>query len=280
MLFGFISLAIRYANISPHPMVISLFEGVGIGLIASGAVNLADRLLAERPKNRHVELTTLQRKTTPTKIHERKFEAKKFDGMGVTLDGCLRDLARPQMINHILLEDSRTRLLFVHPDANFLSQRFAEDGFRSVEVLKNRQKESIRLCVAIYRALKIRYEIEKSHGNLDKPRGKLFIKIALLCPYITIERYDSDMYWGLYTSDSDGESSPLFLTSRAHSPDLYDKLHAHFTTIFDLNGNQPDRLRLVQVDLDGVSIDRDIVQKILGQEETERLLPIEKKNTQ
>ncbi len=132
---------------SASQKVMTILEAVGTGLIATGGVNLLDRLLTESPKPSDVSFVSLMRMTMDPKIHDRKDKATKIDILGVSVTDCLNEIIKDpekRLIKNILNQaNTRVRILFVNPNSQFLHQRAFEDGLSSVEELKKRQNASL-----------------------------------------------------------------------------------------------------------------------------------------
>lgn len=211
----------------------SVLDAIGIGLIASGGVNFLDKVFAQENKEddiSQVEILEKRRFNVDARIHKKKYSARNIDIVGVTLSSCLHQIVedpRRQMIKNIFSGKTEClRLFFVNPNASFIIQRALEDGI-SVDKIKGRQKESIKMCVKFYKLLKD--ERDKRHHN-HEINGNCNVEIRLIdfCPYITIERYDNESYWGLYTSDTVGLNSIVFKVPKQKNYELFEQLRKHF----------------------------------------------------
>jgi len=270
---------------SASQKVMTILEAIGTGLIATGGVNLLDRLLTESPKPSDVSLVSMMRMTMDRKIHDQKDKATKIDILGVSVTDCLNEIIKDpekRLIKNILNQpNTRVRILFVNPNSQFLHQRAFEDGLSSVEELKKRQNTSLESCVTLYKnILKIYNHAKEQDGAFD-PMGTLSIKLIDSCPYITIERYDFDIYWGIYTSDTPGKKAPIFLTRKDENYDLYEKLKIHFVHLHDKDFREDadissDKLEgdnfVVRVAQNGPWLNVSLVNLFLGPDRVKKLL--------
>ncbi|MDJ0601606.1 MAG: hypothetical protein QNJ37_22515 [Crocosphaera sp.] len=233
-LLGLVIVLIGIVFEENNPKVKAFLDPVGIGLIASGGVNFLDKVLAQEnneDSGSKVEILATQRIRVDARIHDKKYSAKKIDIVGVNLNNCLREIVEEphkQMIKNIFSgKTERLRLLFVDPNAQFISQRALEDGIPESEIIR-RQRESIRMCISFYKLLK--YERDQRHHNHETD-GNCNVEIRLIdfCPHITIERYDDECYWGLYTSDDVGVHSAIFKISSKGNDILFEQLKKHFS---------------------------------------------------
>lgn len=252
-----------------------ILEAIGTGLIATGGVNLLDRMFTEAPKPSGVSLVSLMRMTMDPKIHERKDRALKIDTLGVSITAALAEIyndSQQMVIKNILYKPkTRVRMMFLHPEAEFMKQRYLEDEFRSLDQLVECQKKSLEYCVLVYAAIKKRYDNERRIEPNFEPLGTLLIKLVDVCPYLSIERYDDDMYWGIYTSDSPGKKAPVFLTRETDHPELTRKFKDHFEhLLFDgyeaiskkATGSTKDQNVVVRVGQDGPWLNVDLVRRL------------------
>ena len=113
-----------------------------------------------------------------------------------------------------------------------MHQRAHDDGNLSFEELRKRQLAVVEYCVLLFVLFKDRYLRKKKVQHSFEPRGHLTIKLIEACPYISYERYDFDIHWGLYLSGTPGMDSPCFLTS-SDDGELYEKLKDHFKYLLD-----------------------------------------------
>lgn len=270
---GFVALGLTLAS---SPVFAGVLEAFGTTLAATGSITLLDHMLREKPTLLGPELTTLRRKEIPKAVHNRKETASKIDMLGITLTDFLAEVAKDRshdLLRNVLNKpEARIRILFMHPKSPFLQQRSFEDGDHTLRTLLDRQTESLKYCVHLYFLLKEQLEAEKKRDPHFEPRGFLIIKLIEACPYISYERYDKDIYWGLYTSDSPGNSCPVFLTT-SKDEDLYEKLKAHFLALLQ-NGyenvtksdtsNSSDHNSLLTVDYKGVWLNEQLIASLLG----------------
>ncbi len=167
----------------------------------------------------------------------------------------------------------------MHPKAAFLHQRSAEDGDHDLALLLARQTDSIKHCIRMYKVLENQLKEERKHNPQFEPLGTLVVKLIEACPYISYERYDKDIYWGLYTSDLPGNASPIFLTT-SKDEDMYEKLKAHFLTLLQ-NGYEDltkpkknpsgDHNILLTVNHQGLWLNERLISNLLGAEVFEGL---------
>jgi hypothetical protein len=252
-----------------------ILEAIGTGLIATGGVNLLDRVFTEAPKRTGVSLVSLMRTTMDPKIHERKDHSLKIDTLGVSITAALAEIyndSQQMVIKNILYKpNTRVRMMFLHPEAEFMKQRYLEDEFRTLGQLVDCQKKSLEYCVLIYAAIKKRYDNERRIEPGFEPLGSLVIKLIEVCPYVSMERYDDDLYWGIYTSDSPGKKAPVFLTTEADNSELIRKFKDHFEHLLfygyeaiskKATGSSKDMNILVRVGQDGPWLNDDLVRRL------------------
>ncbi len=216
-----------------NPKVKAFLDPVGIGLIASGGVNFLDKVFTQEndeDSSNTIKIVATQRTNLDPRIHYKKYSAKKIDIVGVNLDQCLREILEDphkKMIKNIFSgKTERLRLLFVDPNAQFISQRALEDGVRESEIV-GRQRDSIKMCIEFYKLLKYERD-QRLHNNETNGHCKVEIRLIDFCPHITIERYDDQCYWGLYTSDDIGVHSAIFRVSSKENDVLFEQLKKHF----------------------------------------------------
>jgi hypothetical protein len=176
----------------------------------------------------------MKRKLMPMAIHRQTDTASKVDVMGISLTDFLAEAMHDRnqaLLRKVLLEpDTRVRVILLNPQAPYLRQRSVEDGDHSFDSLLNRQNRCIEYCVQLYSWFDKHYQAEKLRNPHFEPRGTLVVRLIEACPYISYERYDFHIYWGLYTSDSPGQDAPVFLTTSKEG-ELYEKLKSHFSTL-------------------------------------------------
>lgn len=259
-----------------NSMGFNLLNAFGTTLAATGSITLLDHLLREKPTLLGPELIAVRRKKIPKAVHNRKETASKIDMLGITLTDFLAEVANERsydmLYNVMKNPESRVRVLFMHPKSPFLQQRSFEDGDHTLRTLLDRQTDSLRYCVQLYSLLKEQLEVEKKRAPHFEPRGSLIIKLIEACPYVSYERYDKDIYWGIYTSDSPGNACPVFLTT-SKDEDLYEKLKAHFLALLQ-NGYENvikptvnkngDHNILLTVDYKGVWLNERLIASLLG----------------
>lgn len=210
-----------------------IWDAVGTGLLAAGAVNILDRSLTLEapgaPKER-IEVVSEKRVMIPGPIIDLKYNARKVDLIGVSLNHFLKELVndpRQSLITRLLRHNLQLRLFFVHPASKYLEQRAFEDNLDLARLIEG-QQEAVRLCTEFYRQLKGEYDRLLKNGELDEHLvGSLQIILLDCCPYTTIYRVDEEIYWGLYTSATSGVNLPLFKTSMSQDPTLFRQMHEH-----------------------------------------------------
>jgi len=225
----------------------------------------------------------MRRKTVPKTIHSRKETAFKVDMLGISLTDFFAEVATDR--SHVLLHnvlnntEARVRVIFMHPNAPFLRQRSFEDGDHTLSTLLDRQTASLKYCVQLYGILVNQLAEQKRSNPKFEPRGSLIIKLLEACPYISYERYDKDIYWGLYTSDSPGNACPIFLNT-SKDDDMFEKLKAHFLALLQ-NGYEDatkpkkkstgDHNILLTVDYKGPWLNESLMSTLLGAREFSEL---------
>jgi hypothetical protein len=253
----------------------SLFEAIGTSLIAAGGVNFLDRVFNEQARADGTTMAAAARVAIPRTVFSRKYKAEKVDLVGVSLLEALQEIVNDPnqgMINRVLFEHVRLRLIFSHPLSSFITQRALEDN-TSKDSLVSRQKESVTLAILFYKRLCDRYEMALKNGSLNPRRiGSVEIKLLDFCPHITIDRADDEIYWGLYMSHTTGLESPMFVTSKEENYALYDHLKQHFDSLLKKNLSSSDST-LVRMVVGPPSINREMVESILGKEQSQMLLP-------
>ena len=253
----------------------AILLAIGTSLIATGGVNLLDRLFTESPKT-SVSLVSLMRMTMDRRIHDKKDNAKVVEILGISLTECLCEInndPKHEVVKHILtIPETRIRMMFIHPKARFLKQRYLEDNFPRLDDLLERQRQSMEACVELYHILCQFYKHEKDLDRNFEPKGSLAIKLIEACPYVSMERYDDQVYWGIYTSDTPGKKAPIFLTRQDDDPKLFDKFKKHFNALFDRgyeevskgeNGASEDHNIVLRVGQNGVWLNTDLVANLL-----------------
>ncbi len=262
-----------------NPVGSGLLNAFGTTLAATGSITLLDHLLREKPTLMGPELITMKRKSMPKAIHTRKETAFKVDMLGISLTDFLAEVAKDrshELLHNILNStESRVRVVFMHPNAPFLHQRSFEDDDHTLTTLLNRQTDSLKYCVQLYAVLENQLKEARKHTPQFEPRGSLIIKLIEACPYISYERYDKEIYWGLYSSDSPGNMCPAFLTT-SKDDDMYEKLKAHFLALLQ-NGYEEvtkpnkkssgDHNILLTVDYKGPWLNEQLISTLLGAKE-------------
>jgi hypothetical protein len=231
-------------------------------------------LLKGQDNAQYVEMVSANKPSLDPRIHDRKLQAKKIDMLGVTLYNFLGEIAYDSsraMVKRVMYENVRLRIIFVHPKADYLKQRSIEDKNGPMELLLERQKTSVTSCLHFYKQLKTYYEtIEKFQ---DTQRGWVEIKFTNFCPYLTIERYDFDIYWGFYSADTAGFRNPTFLATFEENFHLYNKLKKHFSALLEKGfDDDPKDLYLVRMGVGEPWLNRNLAEEILGKEEVSKII--------
>ncbi|MDJ0729524.1 MAG: hypothetical protein QNJ33_05965 [Crocosphaera sp.] len=231
-LLGLVIVLIGIVFEENNPKVKAFLDPVGIGLIASGGVNFLDKVFTQEndeDSSNKVEMVGKNR-TKLLRVHDKQYSAKEIDIVGVNLNDCLRGITKDpyqKMIKNIFSGKTESlTLLFVDPNAQFISQRAREDGVGEPEII-GRQRESIKMCIEFYKLLKDERD-QRLHNNETNGHCKVEIRLIDFCPHITIERYDDECYWGLYTSDDIGVHSAMFKVSSKENDPLFEQLKKHF----------------------------------------------------
>ena len=259
----------------------SFVDNVGVGLIATGGVNLLGKLLEQEDKPEmkpgYVRIVSTERRNVAVDIHAKKFSAKKIDIVGVNLEGCLKDITNDpneRMLKHLFSGHcSRLRLLLLHPGSRYMEQRALEDNISGAE-MKRRQKNSVKLCVKFYSALK-RYKENYNQGGNQSRNNSATVEIRLiyLAPHITVERYDNEIYWGLYTSEGLGYHSPMFMISQQENSDLFEQIKKNFNGLRTkkIHREKEENL-LVHMVMDDGELNEGLLKGILEEDEVKEIL--------
>lgn len=256
----------------------TLFDSIGTSLIATGGVNMLAHFLIERPQVIGARMISATRNTLDKAIHERKYSADKIEAAGVSLSGFLHELSNNTKIaERVLFSNTRLRLIFVNPLSPYLAQRAIEDnmGHGAEALLRRKQRQSVECCIQFYKCLEGRYQSALKENPQTRPLGVVQVKMTDFCPYITIERYDNDIYWGLYTTDTAGEFAPMFLTNRDENYLLYDKLKNHFVGLLNKDHEDDTSSRdnfLIKMESGEPWLNRDLAEKILGKDSVANVL--------
>lgn len=249
-----------------------LLEAIGIGLLAAGAINILDRAVTLQPPPPpvtivpRIEVVAEKRISTPQSILDSKYEASKIDILGVSLTHALEELVNDpgqRIIDRLLKNNLQLRLQFVHPNSPFLEQRAREDKLAHADLVK-RQRHAVELCKVFYDQLRTAYDTACRAGTLDTHlTGSLQIKLLDFCPYMTIYRLNEDViYWGIYTSSTQGVNLPLFKTSESADPAFYKHLHQHIHGLLERDLKHP--LLVEMPELGEPKMDMDFYIKVLA----------------
>ncbi len=219
-----------------------------------------------------IKMVTNSRATFDRSIHKLKHRAHKIDMAGISLSNFLNEIVHDpnqEMIDRLVNEDIRFRIIFVHPKADYLKQRWIEDNKSSLEELCEIQRDSVELCVNFYKQLVDYYQSPKNSPL--QPQGRLKVKLIKFCPYFSIERYDSTLYWGLYTSDSSGIYAPAFIATLKENYLLFDKFRKHYIDLLRKNFDEED-LYLIRMEGGAPSLNHALAEEILGKEKVNGIL--------
>lgn len=231
-------------------------------------------LLKDKEKALYVELISKTKVDLDPQIHDTKHAAKKIDMLGVSLYNFFNEIvhdSNQQMMKRLVDENVRLRVVFVNPKANYLIQRSIEDDSKHLGALLNRQNASIKNCLRFYNQLDAYYQIHKE--SKERPRGRIQIKLTNFCPYVSIERYDFDIYWSFYTSDTDGVHNPTFLATFEENYRVYDKLKKHFMQLMNARfHDEAQNLFLVTMGVGGPWLNRSLAEELLGEDEVRNII--------
>lgn len=234
----------------------------------------ADNLLKGHEYAEYVEIISKSKLDFNPKIHETKHTAKKIDMLGVSLYNFLGEIVRDseqKMMKRLVDEDVRLRILFVNPMSDYLKQRSIEDDSKQLVALINRQQESIKNCLRFYKQLSTYYQVLDK--TPDIPRGRVQIKLTDYCPYVSIERYDFDIFWSFYSSDTDGVHNPQFLATFEENYHVFDKLKKHFSQLMNERYyDESQNLFLVTMGVGGPCLNRTLAERLLDKETVASLI--------
>ena len=277
-----LGLAATAASVAINQAFIQKFlEAMGTSLIATGLINWLEYFLNEKKASRHPQLLYLQRTGVDPAIHKKKYKASEVDLLGVSLKEGLVELANSdEFATRLINEQLTVRIIIVHPNSPFLKQRYLEDHSGTFADLQERQYLGVENCVRLFWRLQKAYDKAIKKDPMMTPKGRLEIRLINANPYITLARYDNEIYWGLYTSDREGIKSPFFFT--ANHPDssdedsspidvnqnLFSHLGKHFdglmTNPYTSVDSSSDRARLVEFSsICKPKLDEDVVREIL-----------------
>ena len=249
-----------------------LLEAIGVGLLAAALVNILDRAITLEPTPlppepiQRIEVTAEKRLVTPQAIWDLKYQTPKVDIVGISLTHALEEIVddpSQKIIDRLLKHNLQMRLFFVHPESPYLHQRAAEDK-RGLTELINRQKRVVQLSLSFYNQLSSAYELAKNAGTLNThATGSLQIKLLEFCPYVSMFRLgEDDIYWGLYTSGTQGVNLPLFKTNSTTDPSLYKHLHQHIHSLLERDVKYPSLVSMSQ--MGKPSVNQEVINSILG----------------
>ena len=247
-----------------------ILVAVGTGLVAAGLVNLFDRYLVEKPPQQAVTLLSTQRKNLGKKHHDQKYSASKFDLLAVSMLDCLKEIVDDKrMIEQILFANFRMQLVFVDPNAVFIRQRAFEDKMSKNDLI-GRQKQSVTYVVEFYKKISQAYETARENGRLNENKvGNIEIKVIKVCPYITIERFDDEIFWGLYTSAAEGKNCTMLSVKESSNHELFDQLKKHF---YALLNRAPGNYLLTLTTGGPPKLYSNAIKSIIGEDNLENIL--------
>lgn len=250
-------------------------ESVGVGLIATGFVNFFDKLLVEEVKDVEIEIVAMERARTNQTIHRLKYQHEKVDILGVSIAAVLREISEdPQneMVDRILRHSTRLRLICVHPESPFLSQRAREDHV-SWDDLHNRQMQSVENIVRFFKRMQSAYQRETVAGTLRHSNvGSVEVRLINDCPYLSIYRVDDTIYWGLYTTSKSGHESPQFMSKKLDKDGMFELLKDHIYALLSTeNGNNFTLIKMAMKD-QPPTLNRALAEQILGAERVREIL--------
>jgi hypothetical protein len=247
-----------------------LWLAIGTSLVAAGIINSLDRFIIEKPSRTRVEMVEAQRKNLPRQHHEQKYQVSKFDLLAVSMTDCLKEIVENnRMIEQILFDNYRLQLIFVDPRATFIKQRAPEDKL-SEDDLVERQKQSVSYVIEFYKKLNNSYETVRENGRLNENKvGNVEIKLIKVCPYLTIERFDNEIYWGIYTSAAEGKNCAIFSVKDELNHDLFDQLKKHF---YALLNRAPGNYLMTMATGGPPKLYSKVAKSIVGEAELNRIL--------
>ena len=252
-----------------------LTEAIGTGLIATGLVNFFDKFFVEAQEETDIDIVSMRRARPDRAIYGLKYKAEKVDILGVSLADVLKEISRDsrhEMVERVLKQSTRFRLLFIHPDSSFLIQRAAEDHI-SWDELHDRQVKSVEMAVKFYRLLLEAYNREDKADTLRTSNvGSVEICLINTCPYISLFRADNSMYWGLYTAHKTGEETPLFFSKKMDREGMFEILKDHFYGLLPKEkAENPYLLKMIIKDQPPI-LNRSLANQILGVQKVDELL--------
>jgi len=252
-----------------------LIEATGTSLIATGFVNFLDKLLVEAQESVDIEIVSMRRARPNRSIYGLKYSAQKVDILGVSLADVLKEFTRDskrEMVDCVLKQSTRLRLLLVHPDSKFLVQRASEDHI-TWEELHERQLKSVEMIVKFYKILLDEYQREERAGSLrTRNVGSVEIDLIDVCPYISLFRTDNEIYWGLYTSHKTGEETPLFFSKKMDKEGMFENLKDHFYGLLPKDNNENSSLLRMIIKDQPPNLNRHLVNQLLGAQKVDEVL--------
>lgn len=251
----------------PTAVFETFFKAIGTSLIVAGGVSFLDRFLTEKPEG--VKVIAHARNKSDWNVHRRKYQTQEMDVTGVSLTSCLQEIVydsaqSKELLHHIFHENMHLRLLFVHPDSPFIVQRAQEDGIDE-KVLMEDQRQSVEYCVEFYKYLEAYCKNLNRVGRNRMRVGSIWIGLIKFCPYMAVERYDDEIYWGLYTSDATGLGAPIFLVTKKDNERLYNKLREHFNGLMYKGTHDRKEALVTMTDCGNPQLNRELVESILGE---------------
>lgn len=212
----------------------SLLMALGTGLFAACFVNIIMQLCREQEPEEPVKLLSGER-INLTKFYRttRSGARRHHDLLSIAVAGALKDISRDDhLLDRILRDRLKVRLLFLNPLSDFVRQRAVEDQISVADVYKE-LSASIDMAVEIGEKLKARYaELKRNKSLSEADEGSFEVRLYDGCPYLTIFRADDEIVWGLYTAEKRGVNSAAFRSKKGGSM-LSGQLESHFDAIWE-----------------------------------------------
>lgn len=218
----------------PFEFVVNLLSALGTGLFAACFVNIIFQLYKEKVSEPPLTLMANERIDLSKYYQKRRLGLKyNHDVLSIAVAIGLKDIAKDDaMIDKILRERLKVRLLFLNPMSDFVKQRAAEDQVAVTNVY-DELAESIRLAVEIGEKIKARHaELKKNKLLNESGEGSFEVRLYDGSPYLTIFRADDEIVWGLYTAEKRGINSPAFKSIKGGST-LSNQLEGHFNIVWE-----------------------------------------------
>ncbi len=229
----------------PQEAFKDLLQALGTALFAVGFVGILLQRL-QVPKKNTVEIATHSRSKLAEEYKTGKYKAKKVDIASIALSGALNEIAsdaHDRFLKRVLLENLRSRLIFLSPKSGYVLQRALEDGKQPHELTKI-LSESVREVRRIYEKLADMHEDAVRGGGINSNMvGSLEIRVMDHCPHFTLYRTDDQILWGMYTSNTRGINSAV-LRVGDNNRELFTQLMKHFDTLWmrSIDGQESNTL--------------------------------------